>query len=215
VSDHGFTVIGKDVYFGLGAIKGVGQSAVEAILEARDLKDDKKFVSVEDFFMSVDLRRVNKKVIESLTKGGAFDSFGIHRARLYSGFEKFIERAEVDRIDKEVGQSSLFNLIEEAAEQNDIELPEVEPWSKSVRLNCEKEVLGFYLSEHPLHGLENVLDKITTHEIAQLETVDHKKKVTVGGIVSASKEIITRKGTRMAIMTIEDLSSTVEVVCFP
>ncbi len=215
VSGHGFTVIDKDVYFGLGAIKGVGQSAVEAILEARELKEDKKFESVEDFFMSVDLRRVNKKVVESLIKGGAFDSFEIHRARLYSGFEKYIERAEVDRVDKEVGQSSLFNLIEESSEENTIELPEVEPWAKSVRLNCEKEVLGFYLSEHPLHGLENVLNKIATHEISQLETVEHKKKVTVGGIVSASREIITRKGTRMAILTLEDLSSPIEVVCFP
>lgn len=215
VSDHGFTVIEKNVYFGLGAIKGVGQSAVEAIIEARNQKESKMFESVEDFFMSVDLRRVNKKVIESLAKGGAFDSFGIHRARLYSGFEKFIERAEVERSDREAGQSSLFNLIEEDSKEDKVELPDVEPWSKSVRLNCEKEVLGFYLSEHPLNGLENVFSKVVTHDIAQLETVEHKRKVLVGGIVSSRREIITRKGTRMAIITLEDLSSTVEVVCFP
>jgi DNA polymerase-3 subunit alpha len=214
-SEHGFTVKDEDVFFGLGAIKGVGQSAVEAILEARATKPNEKFESLSDFFMSVDLRRVNKKVMESLIKAGAFDNFGIHRAKLYGGFEKFIERSESERNDREMGQSSLFNMIEEEKTSAEIELPETAAWTKSARLNCEKEVLGFYLSEHPLNGLENVFDKVVTHEIAALEKVEHKKRVIVGGILSALKEIITRKGTRMAILTLEDLSSTIEVVVFP
>lgn len=215
VSEHGFTVKDRDVFFGLGAIKGVGQSAVEAILEARAQKENQKFESLSDFFMSVDLRRVNKKVIESLTKAGAFDNFGVHRAKLFAGFEKFIERAEVERVDRELGQSSLFGLIEEESSEKEIVLPEVPAWTKSARLNCEKEVLGFYLSEHPLNGLENVFDKVITHEIIELDKLEHKKRVIIGGIVASHREIITRKGTRMAILVLEDLTSTIEVVVFP
>lgn len=215
ISDHGFSVKDNDIFFGLGAIKGVGQSAVEAILEARAQKGNQKFESLSDFFMSVDLRRVNKKVIESLIKAGAFDNFGVHRAQLFNGFEKFIERAEVERTDRELGQSSLFGLIEEDSPETTVELPGVAPWTKSARLNCEKEVLGFYLSEHPLNGLENVFSKVITHEIAELDKLENKKRVIIGGIVASHREIITRKGTRMAVMVLEDLSSTIEVVCFP
>ncbi len=214
-SEHGFTVRESDVFFGLGAIKGVGQSAVEAILEARATKENQKFESISDFFMSVDLRRVNKKVIESLTKAGAFDNFGVHRAKLFAGFEKFIERAEVERNDRELGQSSLFGMIEEESSEKEIDLPEVPTWTKSAKLNCEKEVLGFYLSEHPLNGLENVFSKVVTHDIVDLDKVEHKKRAIIGGIVSSHREIITRKGTRMAILVLEDLTSSVEVVVFP
>lgn len=213
-SEHAFAVRGDVIYFGLGAIKGVGEAAVEAIIEARSLKENKKFVDVEDFFMSIDLRRVNKKVIESLTKAGAFDSFGVERGQMHAGYEKFIERSESARKDKDLGQESLFGLIEDSSEEK-LELPVVEPWSPSARLNCEKEVLGFYLSDHPLNGYGAVLGRLTTCEISDLSKFETKKRVLIGGIIGQFREMFTRKGTRMCFAQLEDLSSTIELIVFP
>lgn len=215
LSEKGFAVQGNEIFFGLCAIKGVGESAIEAILEARNLKEGKKFESLQEFFSSVDLRRVNKKVIESLIKAGAFDSFGIFRSQLYHNFTKFIEVSEVERQDREVGQSNLFSLLEEDKSHQAVELVDVPQWAKSTRLNNEKEVLGFYLSEHPLNGYENILSKMTSHQIIGLSEVENKKKVTIGGIITNIREIMTRKGTRMAALQFEDLSTSTEVIVFP
>ena len=213
-SDYKFSAKGETLYYSLAAIKGVGQSAVEAIIEAREELPGKKFESLEQFFEVVDLRRVNKKVIECLIKAGAFDGFGPHRSQLFKGYEKFVDVAEQKRSDKEVGQESLFSLVDES-EVEAISLPNVPAWARMTRLNYEKEVLGFFLSDHPLNGYEHVYGAWANATVEELSSKEHKKKIVVAGMIAALKEIITKKGTRMAFAQIEDLSAGVEVVIFP
>lgn len=213
VSEHKFTVKDDTIFFGLGAIKGVGQSAVEAIIEARNELPDKKFDSLEHFFESIDLRRVNKKVIECLIKSGAFDHFGFNRATLIEGYPKFMDNAEISRRDAEIGQASLFELADESEKQ--IQLEEKKPWSRSARLAYEKEVIGFYLSDHPLKGLEGLVKVFTSHQVNQLLEAETKSSVIVAGLIGSFKELITKKGTRMAFAQLEDLTGAVELVIFP
>ncbi len=232
-SEYLFTVKEDDIYFGLGGIKGVGEGAVEAVIEAREKCDDKKFISLEDFFNRVDLRRVNKKVIEGFIKAGAFDRFGYHRAQLMTGYTQFLERAVEHQKDKESGQVSLFDLgnPEEAV----VKLPDVKTWSRVQSLSFEKEVLGFYLSDHPLRGFENfakIWASATVHDLPSLISLEeqqkiaeqgkpkwgeqrNKKRVIVAGLITEYKELITKKGTRMAFAKVEDLTGTAELVIFP
>lgn len=233
-SDYLFTANDDEIYFGLGAIKGVGQAAVEAILEARNSMENKKFDSVEEFFNAVDLRRVNKKVIENLIKAGAFDDFGYHRAQLASGYPQFLERAVESQKDKELGQVSLFDLS--SKEETKIVLVKVPQWTRIQSLSNEKEVLGFYLSDHPLKGFENfskvwssssVIDLPAYFAKHNVSTGDkpqakpkwgeqrNKTRVVIAGLISEYKELITKKGTRMAFGRVEDLTGSVELVIFP
>ena len=188
---------------------------VEAIIEAREELPDKKFESLEQFFEVVDLRRANKKVIECLIKAGALDGFGYNRSQLYGGFEKFVDASEIKRQDREVGQASLFSLDEESAAQEKVVLPEGEPWPRMTRLNYEKEVLGFFLSDHPLNGYESVCAAWANTKVSEISEVKHKHKVTLVGMVTQFREIITKKGTRMAFVQFEDLTGPIEVIVFP
>ena len=206
--------MGDEIIFGLGGIKGVGQAAVDAIIEARAKVPGGKFATVLEFFEFADLRRVNKKVIECLIKAGAFDNLHANRAQLYAGFEKFLDSAEKTRKDREVGQVSIFEL-EPADQKKDIELPNVPSWNRSLKLSNEKEVLGFYISDHPLAGLDSVLRNHVTCHITGLKDQPSKKKVGLGGIVTGLKEIITKKGKRMAFAQLEDQTGVVELVIFP
>ena len=232
-SDYLFSVKGEEIYFGLGGIKGVGSAAVEAIIEARKKMPDHQFKNLDDFFENVDLRRVNKKVIENLIKAGAFDGFNFHRAQLTLGYSRFLDRAIGTQKDKDSGQVSLFDM---AGEKEDIILDETRTWSRTQSLAYEKEVLGFYLSDHPLKGFEKLSQVWSTCEIAQLPAhlpdpalqkpqtpqivngryqKEQKKRVIVSGLIIESKEMITKKGTRMAFAKLEDLSGTAELVIFP
>ncbi len=212
-SGHRFDVRGDDIYFGLGAIKGVGQSAVEAILEARAAKPGSAFSSLEEFFEQVDLRRVNKKVVECLIKAGAFDDMGINRAELMANYGRFIDYAEGRRKDRDVGQVSLFSLA--ADEQESVQWDRLPDWKRSTKLAYEKEVMGFFLSDHPLQGWEGIFAVWTQLNVNALREVKHKSSVKVAGIIISSKELITKKGTRMAFASLEDLSGQVELVIFP
>lgn len=245
-SDYLFTANQDEIYFGLGAIKGVGSAAVEAILEARQATSHHKFDTVEDFFNSVDLRRVNKKVIENLIKAGALDDFGYHRAQLFVGYPQFLDRALEIQKDKELGQVSLFDLGPQ--EETKVKLVKTPPWTRIQSLSNEKEVLGFYLSDHPLRGFENFSKVWSSAKISELSDYfakhnsttgkdgsdskttspspkasvkpkwgeqRHKTRVVLAGIISEHKELITKKGTRMAFGRLEDLSGAVELVIFP
>ncbi len=233
VSNYLFTVKDDDVYFGLGAIKGVGQAAVDAIIEARENQKDKKFENLEEFFNSLDLRRVNKKVIECLTKAGALDGFGVHRAQLLSGYQMYLDRALGINKDKQLGQTSLFDL--DPTENSAIKLPEVKTWSRTASLSYEKEVLGFYLSDHPLKGYERIAQIWTSGVIGDLNKMiqetphmpnapnpnpherrkDQKRRVILVGLITDLRELITKKGTRMAFAKLEDLTGNCELVIFP
>ncbi|MCM2283046.1 MAG: DNA polymerase III subunit alpha, partial [Bdellovibrionaceae bacterium] len=215
-SEYRFTVEGEKLYFGLGAIKGVGESAIEAILEARRQLPGQKFESLEQFFEMVDFKRVNKKVIECLIKAGAFDNFGYHRAQLMNGYDKFLDAAESVKKDKAAGQGNLFALMdEEELSQEAVRIEDYPPWTRAARLAYEKEVLGFYLSDHPLAGLGNLVKVWTTCTIDGLNGHEPKKRVVLAGLVVSLREIITKKGTRMAFAQLEDLTGTVELVVFP
>lgn len=233
-SDYQFAVHENKIYFGLGAIKGVGQAAVESIIESREAQPDKKFASIEDFFTAVDLRRINKKVIECLIKAGALDQFGPHRAQLFAQYTKYLEYAERKKKDDEFGQASLFEMMGEDHVET-VELEPVKPWGRLGSLSLEKEVLGFYLSDHPLQGSSNLSALWQTCEIQGLvkywETRGErpppapqeglrfrdqgKPRVMLSGIISEFRDLITKKGTRMAFGRLEDLTGSVELVIFP
>ncbi|QDK45463.1 DNA polymerase III subunit alpha [Bdellovibrio sp. ZAP7] len=235
-SEYFFGAHGDEVYFGLGGIKGVGQNAVEAIVEARENMPDKKFNSLDEFFNAIDLRRVNKKVIECLIKAGAFEGFGAHRAQLMAGYQKFLDRAQGLQKDRELGQSSLFDLG--PSTETIVKLEDVKPWSRTASLAYEKEVLGFYLSDHPLKGFDTLSEIFTSCKIIDLpaqmpaqgspewEAMQAakkdwknrdaaKKRVVVAGLITELRELITKKGTRMAFGKVEDLTGAVELVIFP
>ena len=231
-SEFYFTCQGDKIYFGLGAIKGVGENAIQAIVEARESLPHKKFESIEEFFQTVDPKKMNKKVIECLIKAGAFDQLGAHRAQLMSGYTTLLERAQREMKDKELGQSSLFDLGP-ASDETKVQLPDVQPWTRSVCLSFEKEVLGFYLSDHPLKGYDLLSKIYTTCSIAELGNLpplpvkkntendkpwlkkDQRRRVLVSGLISELRETLTKKGTRMAFAKIEDLTSSCELVIFP
>ncbi len=239
-SDYLFTVIGDQIYFGLGAIKGVGETAVHAILEARAQLPSKKFSSLDEFFNSIDLRRVNKKVIECLIKAGAFEGFGMHRAQLFAGYQQFLDRAQGLSKDREVGQTSLFDLG--PAVDATVKIENCKTWTRAASLAYEKEVLGFYLSDHPLRGFDTLAEIWTSAKIVdlyklaptaqELENAQAavektgkkdwraqrdagKKRVIVSGLITDLRELITKKGTRMAFGKVEDLSGSCELVIFP
>lgn len=218
-SDWKFTVKGDTIFFALGAIKGVGQGAVEAIVEARNSLPGQKFESLDQFFSTVDFKRVNKKVIECLIKASAFDGFGAHQAQLMQGYEKFLDRAEKARKDREVGQFNLFALLAtddgKGPEVESVKLDTCAQWPRAAKLQYEKEVLGFYLSDHPMAGLSSLVKVWTNCEIGKLLAQTPDKRVVVAGLVTTLREIISKKGSRMAFGQLEDLSGSVELVIFP
>lgn len=233
-SEYVFTVHGDKIYYSLGAIKGVGESAVEAIVEARQGRPNRKFESLNDFFESIDTRRVNKKVIECLIKAGALDQFGYHRAQLMNGYGQFLDVAETKRKEREVGQTSLFDF--DGGVDAAVKLDPVKPWGRLAALAFEKEVLGFFLSDHPLSGYERLCEVWVTCPVSDLKEFNAKstpgepapappagvrqrdfgkKRVILAGLLVSVRELITKKGTRMAFAQLEDLSGTVELVIFP
>ncbi|MBI3183674.1 MAG: DNA polymerase III subunit alpha [Myxococcales bacterium] len=215
LSSLAFGVVEGRIRFGLGAIKGVGESAIAATLEARV---EGPFRSLFDFCERVDSRRVNRKVVEALVKAGAFDFEKRPRRQLFETIERAVERGAATQRDREVGQSSLFGLMVAEREgpvylvKN--EYAPVEEWSERERLSYEKEAIGFYVSGHPLHQYERELRRYARPARA-VQEARRDEKVTVAGIVAALRERPTKTGKRMAWATLEDLSGSVEVVCFP
>lgn len=215
-SEYKFTVGGERIFFSLGAIKGVGEGAVEAIVEARRRQPQGRFEGLEQFFNEVDLKRVNKKTLESLIKAGALEGFGYNRHELMEGFPRFVEASERQRQDRELGQASLFSQLEGAGTSEKVTIERLADWGKNQKLAGEKEVLGFYLSDHPLQGLERVAKPWVTSSVEGLNQITAAKvAVNVLGLVTSLREIITKKGTRMAFAVLEDLTGRIELVIFP
>ncbi len=216
-SSFKFTVRGDTIYYSLGAIKGVGEGAVQAIVEARE-KLGGEFKSLDQFFATVEIKKLNKKVLEALIKAGAFEGFGLHQAQMMAGLELFFKRAENVRKSREVGQSSLFDLSgdeDHSGSSEEIIVPDAPTWSRSERLQYEKEVLGFYLSDHPLQGLDALYRTWVTSNIFELRHEPPGKRVVVAGLVTQFRELINKKGARMAFAQLEDLTGQVELVIFP
>jgi len=215
LSEREFSVVEGKIRFGLGAIKGVGDSAVEAIVEARGKGP---FQDLFEFCERVDSRRVNKKVVEALVKAGAFDFEKRPRRQLFETIESAMNRGAATQRDIESGQSSLFGMLTSsggpAAPKLKNEYARVEEWSEKERLAFEKEAIGFYVSGHPLHQYEKELRRYARPASA-VQRARRDEKVMVAGIVSQLRERPTKTGKRMAWVTLEDLSGSVDVVCFP
>lgn len=211
-----FTCQNNTIRFGLSAIKNVGTGAVEALVEIRE--KDGEFRSFYDFCKRVDLRIINRKVIESLIRAGAFDCFKLKRAQLMAMTDRALSfGAEIQR-DKSKGQMSFFGAFDQDRSFTDRaeEIPEVEEWPEHQRLAHEKSVLGFYVSSHPMARYKHLTEtyaSITTGSLT--DEVRDQQEVTIGGVISQIKEITTKKGDRMAFVTLEDLEGTCEVIIFP
>ena len=207
-SKREFNVIGNSIRFGLEAIKGVGSSAIESIIETRN---NEKFTSFFDFCLKADSRRVNKKVIENLIKAGALDSMG-KRAQLMLALSSVMESALKAQKEKNSGQRSMF----EAHQTTFQEMPDIEEWSESERLMMEKDALGFYITGHPLSKYKEKLKKLSVIPTNKVQEFSDKEDINVGGIPVKLKKIQTkRKGDLMAYLTIEDLYGTIELIVFP
>ncbi len=207
-SEREFNVIGNSIRFGLEAVKGVGSSAIEAIIESRNRGE---FVSFLDFCIKVDSRRVNKKVIESLIKSGALDSLG-KRAQLMSAFGSVMDTALKTQRERLSGQRSMFETLQTVSQT----LPEIEEWGESERLLMEKDALGFYITGHPLNRYKKKLEQLSVTPTHEIQDLPDKEDINVGGIPVKLKKIQTkRKGDLMAYLTIEDLHGTVELIVFP
>jgi DNA polymerase-3 subunit alpha len=210
------------IRFGLGAVRGVGDSAVEAILQARS--EGGPFKSMFDFASRVDARRINKKVVEALVKSGAFDFEGVPRWQLFAGIDAAFAAGASAQADRASGQASLFGAIAAAEVEAKPRYPKsgdvvgeltVEEWPERVRLAFEKEALGFYLTGHPLQGYDKEARRYASTTCAAVANKRHGDKVSVVGIVAALRERVTReKGTRFGIVTLEDVAGMVEVVCW-
>lgn len=197
------------IRFGLGAVKNVGRAAIESILRARQ---QGPFRSLHDFCERVDTRLLNRRAVESLIKAGAFDSLGARRSQLMAILDQALERGQGDA--RGAGQLSFFDLGAEAFAAQD-QLPDVPEFPRQVLLAMEKEVLGFYLSGHPLEAYRHHLERAVTCRCGALADAADGSAVTVGGLVQGVKRISTRAGEPMGFVELEDMSGHVEVVVFP
>lgn len=206
----GFTVEEGKIRFGLAAVKNVGEAAIVQIISAR--ADEIGFKSFIDFCKRIDLRVVNRRVIESLIYAGSFDALEKSRASLLSGLDNALDFAARVQQEKSSPQITLFGGIE--TEQNFV-FPEVTDYGVIEKLALEKGVLGFYLTGHPLDSVKAQLKEKISAEITELEIMKDGQRVIIGGLIITTKKIITKKGETMAAFTLEDLTGRVEVLTFP
>jgi DNA polymerase III subunit alpha len=208
-----FTVEGDAIRFGLLAVKNVGEGAIESIIAARD--EGGAFRSLTDFCTRIDLRLANRKVLEALIKVGALRAFG-HPAQLLLGLDDAIAAAQATQRDRVTGQTSLFDLGAADADVFERPLPDATEVPVRERLRWEKELLGLYLSEHPMGEVAEQVGRYVNAYSGDLkdEALDGQR-VVVGGIVTGSRTVITKRQEAMAIVTIEDLQGSIEVVVFP
>jgi DNA polymerase-3 subunit alpha len=208
-----FTVEGEAIRFGLLAVKNVGQGAIESIIAARAADGD--FRSLTDFCTRIDLRLANRKVLEALIKVGALSALG-HPAQLLLGLDDAIGAAQATQRDRITGQTSLFDLGAAEASVLERPLPPASEVPTRERLRWEKELLGLYLSEHPMGEVAEQVGRYVNAYSGDLkdETLDGQR-VVVGGIVTGLRTVITKRQEAMAIATLEDLQGSIEVVVFP
>ncbi|MCD4778807.1 MAG: DNA polymerase III subunit alpha, partial [Desulfobacterales bacterium] len=210
-SDKEFTVIGSKIRFGLVAVKNVGEGAIEVIIDDRK---EGRFSSLFDFCERVDLKKANKRVIESLIKCGAFDFTKANRSQMMASLENAIDygqRVQKERTDPQMG---LFNM---GGVRQDINLPKMssmDEWDERQLLAFEKEALGFYITGHPLTKFDDLLDKFTNANTISLKEKNDGEIVRIGGIIINIKTIKTKKGDLMAFVTLEDQHRTVEIIIF-
>ncbi len=209
-SHKDFTVVGGKIRFGLAAVKNVGEAAIDIIIGERE--NGGKFKNLFDFCKRVDLRKVNRRVIESLVKCGAFDFSGIFRSQMLTALDDIIERCQSHQ--KKAGGLQL-NMLIPLSKEDGFDFPNIEEFPENQLINFEKETIGFYISKHPLEIYINEIKKFTNEDTSTLSALPNGSEVTICGIVSSVKEIYTKKNERMAFINLEDMKGFAEVVLFP
>lgn len=222
-----FTVKGNIIRFGLAAVKNAGVNALESIIKCRNEKG--KFTDLADFCSKVDTSCVNKRIVESLIKAGAFDCFKVYRSRMLAVYEKILDGVSNDRKKNITGQISLFTDLKRGDNYIDVEYPKIDEFEKKYILAMEKEMTGLYLSGHPLDEYKEALNiqtntkisDITTDELLEEQSYDAPLKVKdgdnviIGGIITGVNKKITKSNAMMAFITVEDLYGSIEVIVFP
>jgi DNA polymerase-3 subunit alpha len=210
-----FTPASEAIRFGLRAIRNVGESAVRSILEARQSVGS--FRSLSQFCEFADVRLLNRRTLESMIRAGAMDSLGARRAQLMAMIDPAIEHAQRIVRERSVGQHGLFAARaghHEPAAHADV-LPDIEEWPEHERLAREYEMLGFYVSGHPLERYRARLDELAVSPLGTLEEKTNGAEISIAGIVAAERAMRSRKGQRWAILTLQDMTGMAEVLVFP
>jgi DNA polymerase-3 subunit alpha len=200
------------IRFGLAAIKGVGEIAVQAIIKARE--ESGKFKSLADLCERVDTRTVNRKTLESLIKCGACDCFGETRASLFASIDRVLARASEIAYDRQRGQSSMFGMLEETGPKKVEKAPQLPEWPQHELLAHEKELLGFYVTGHPMTPFAPLLEKYCLHNSVTAKTLPPRTLTRIGGMISAVQQGFSKKnGKPYAMVTLEDLEGTLTMLC--
>ena len=211
-----FTPEGQGIRYGLACMKNVGAGAAASIIAEREKNGP--FEDLLDFCSRIDTSAVNKKVMETLARSGALDFEGMHRARTLHALDFAVARSAATQADRAAGQSSLFDLLD-GNESSDTpsmeEIPDCPPWSETVALAAERELLGVYMSGHPLSHCEYLLKLYETAKLSKLNDYENGNHVRIGGLASAVIKRTTKKKETMAILQLEDLNGTIEVLVWP
>ena len=215
-SGKDFTAVtGEGIRFGLAGIRGVGEGVVDTIIAARSEGDT--FASLHDFCARVDMRQVNKKTIEALVKAGAFDSTGYTRRHLKAMMDGVVDAAVKRQKDEETGQVSMFEMFgeEEHGFTEDIPAPDGQEWDKKMKLAFEKEMLGIYVSDHPLAEIADQIREAADYSLGDLDELKDGSVGWFAGLIASVDRKPTKKGTMMAVVVLEDLDGGIEAVLFP
>ena len=216
VSDANFTPHGSAIRFGLAAVKNVGHNAIESIVAGR--KDPGRYQSIYEFCEKVDLRLLNKRVMESLIKSGAMDALG-RRGQLMAVLDKAMDRALKTQRDAESGQHGLFGVFQEESPVNNDKLPDTPDWDEHTRLAAEKEILGFFITGHPLEKYKDKLEDLqalSTADIAGIKASTGKDEtICTAGIITNIRVLKSKKGDMYAQGALEDMVGSVEMIVFP
>ena len=212
-SDSEYTPRGSDIRFGLTAIRNVGENVVLSIIENRKNKD--RYTNFGDFLTKVDSLVCNKKTIESLIKAGAFDSLNHSRRGLMMVFLEALDAVSETKRAESIGQFDLFGAANATSSISGVVLDiPVTEWEKMMLLSYEREMLGLYVSDHPLLGVEHILRSVTDFSISQITEVGHDQIITIGGLITQIQRKVSKQGTPWAIVTVEDLEGAVDVLFF-
>ncbi|MGI8523130.1 MAG: DNA polymerase III subunit alpha [Nocardioides sp.] len=212
-----FTPVGRDIRFGLTAIRNVGHNVVDRVIEAR--QEEGRFEDFNDFMAKVPALVCNKRVLESLIKAGAFDDLKHRRRALVAIHEHAVDQYVDVKRNEAIGQDSLFGgLDDESGFGISVAIPDLDEWDKTTLLGHERDMLGLYVSDHPLMGLEHVLANASDCTIGQLlldEERGDNSPITISGLITSVQRKITRKGDTWAVVTLEDLDGAIDILLFP
>jgi len=219
MSEFKFTISDDDVIvYGLGAIKGAGEGAIESIINSRNHHG--RFKDLQDFCNRIDLRKANKRVLETLVRSGALDELGINRATLLNAIPEATKAADQFSKAQAAGQDDLFGgdffdtgIMDSSADQQTSVFAELPEWPEDERLRAEKDTLGLYLTGHPIDQYLDELCQFTTHQLSELNA-DKKQNIVVAGLIIALRTMKTKRGDKMVFFTIDDRSGRQEIALF-